>query len=329
MPYVKRQPVPLSESQPVTLHGLALGRELRKVIMAAGFNQQTVASKLGMSESRFSRMMTGRYPVTTEDTAGILAVCGVNDERREFLLRLTRTGSIDVLDARQQRSLMRGLQNGAGSLVDCCSMLLPHMVQTRAYAEEVLIRSVGVNDDQIEDQIAGLVDSVGGTTIDLGRTLTAERYELLVSEVALRLPIGSREMMLEQLHEVLKWSTRPRVQLRVVPVETGAHAGMRGSFSIVQHRELTVVTAEDPVHVRFYDDPDDVALYTRVLEAVRAVALTPKASRELISGIASRLLFPEEDQDEPDDVSAEMDEAEDEAEDEPDDAGVGGEADDS
>jgi hypothetical protein len=150
-----------------------------------------------------------------------------------------------------------------------------------------------------------------------------------VSEVALRLPIGSREMMLEQLHEVLTWSTRPRVQLRVVPVETGAHAGMRGSFSIVQHRELTVVTAEDPVHVRFYDDPDDVALYTRVLEAVRAVALTPKASRELISGIASRLLFPEEDQDEPDDVSAGMDEAEDGAEDEPDDAGVGGEADDS
>ena len=52
----------------------------------------------------FSRMMNGRHPVTAEDTAAILAVCGVNDERREALLSLTRAGSIAVLDARQQRS---------------------------------------------------------------------------------------------------------------------------------------------------------------------------------------------------------------------------------
>src|SRR5437879_1564760 len=90
MPYVKRQPVPLAESQPVTLHGFALGRELRKAIIAADFTQAVLAAKLGISESRLSRMMTGRHPVTVEDTAGLLAVCGVKDQRREFLLNLTR-----------------------------------------------------------------------------------------------------------------------------------------------------------------------------------------------------------------------------------------------
>ena len=94
---------------------------------------------------------------------------------------------------------MRGLQVGAGSLVDCCSLLLPPMVWTRDYAEQVLIRSVGVNNGQIEDQIAGLVDAADEMTIDLGNTLTAERYELLVSEVALRLPVGPRQVMARQL----------------------------------------------------------------------------------------------------------------------------------
>jgi plasmid maintenance system antidote protein VapI len=289
MPYVKRQPVPSADSWPVTLHGFALGRELRKTIIAAGFTQAMLAAKLGISEARFSRMMTGRYPITSEDTAGILAVCGVNDQRREVLLHLTRAGSIEVLDPRQQRSLMRGLQVGAGALVDCCSLLLPHMVWTRDYAEEVLIRSVGVNDDQIEDQIAGLVDTVGDMRIDLGHTPTAERYELLVSEVALRLPVGSRRIMAGQLRELSTWCTRRRVQIRVVPVEAGAHAGMRGSFSLVQQGELTVVTADDAVHARFYDDPDDVVLYTRVLDAVRAVALTSKESCELIDAIETEL----------------------------------------
>jgi hypothetical protein len=180
------------------------------------------------------------------------------------------------------------------------------MVWTRAYAEEVLIRSVGVNDDQIEDQIAGLVDTVGDMPIELGRTLTAERYELLVSEVALRLPVGPRRVMAGQLRELSSWCTRGRVQVRVVPVEAGAHAGMRGSFSLVQQGELTVVTAADAVHVRFYDHPDDVALYTRVLDAVRAVALTPKESRELINAIETELST-DDTKDEPDDDFADRD----------------------
>jgi transcriptional regulator with XRE-family HTH domain len=303
MPYVKRQPVHSADPCLVTLHGFALGRELRKTIIAAGFTQAMLAAKLGISEARFSRMMTGRYPITAEDTAGILAVCGVKDEQREILLGLTRTGSIAVLDAGRQRSLMRSLQVGAVTLVDCCSLLLPPMVWTRQYAEEVLIRSVGVNDDQIEDQIAGLVDTVGDLTIDLGRTLTAERYELLVSEVALRLPVGPRRVMAGQLRELSNWCRRGRVQVRVVPVEAGAHAGMRGSFSVVQQAELAVVTADDAVHVRFYDDPDDVALYTRVLDAVRAVALTPKESRELIDSIETQLSS-NDAAGEPDDVFA-------------------------
>jgi hypothetical protein len=289
MPYVKQQPAPSADSWPVTLHGFALGRELRRTIIAAGFTQVMLAGKLGTSETRFSRMMNGRHPVTAEDTAAILAVCGVNDERREALLSLTRAGSIAVLDVRQQRSLMRGLQVGAGNLVDCCSLLLPPMVWIRDYAEQVLIRSIGVNNGQIEDQIAGLVDAAGEMTIDLGNTLTAERYELLVSEVALRLPVGPRQVMARQLRELSSWCSRGRVQVRVVPVEAGAHAGMRGSFSLVQQSELTVVTAEDAVHMRFYDDPADIALYARVLDAVRAVALTPKESRELIDAIQFEL----------------------------------------
>jgi hypothetical protein len=91
------------------------------------------------------------------------------------------------------------------------------------------------------------------------------------------------------LRELSSWCRRGRVQVRVVPVEAGAHAGMRGSFSLVQQSELTVVTAEDAVHVRFYDDPADIALYARVLDAVRAVALTPKESRELIEAIQTEL----------------------------------------
>ena len=256
MPYVKQQPVPLADSWPITLHGFALGRELRKTVITAGFTQAMLAAKLGMSESRVSRMMTGRHPVTVEDTAAILAVCGVNDERRELLLSLTRAGSIAVLGARQQRSLMGGLQIGAGTLVDCCSLLLPAMVWTRDYAEEVLIRSVGVNDDQAEDQIAGLVDARGEMTIDLGNTLTGGtlRTAGLRGRVAAadRAPPRHGRTVAGTVESGPRGNGCRSGWCRSRRART---LGMRGSFSLVQQSELTVITTDDAVHVRFYDDP--------------------------------------------------------------------------
>src|SRR5437879_13183991 len=121
MSYVKRKPTrtPSADHDPITLHGFALGGELRKAIMSAGFFQNGVAEMLGYSESRMSRLLSGKIPVAVEDVAGMMGACGIKDKRRDELLELARVESIDMLDACQQQDLMRGLQIDAGNLVDC------------------------------------------------------------------------------------------------------------------------------------------------------------------------------------------------------------------
>lgn len=65
------------QSDSITTHGWALGRELRKAVVAADFNQNSLAAQIGCTESRLSRILMGTAYTAPEDVAAVLAPCGV------------------------------------------------------------------------------------------------------------------------------------------------------------------------------------------------------------------------------------------------------------
>lgn len=276
MGYVKSRPL-----DPITAHGWALGRELRKAILAADFSQQQLAAKLGYTETRVSRVLTGRNDATPEEVAAMLALCGVVGERRDFLVRMAHERSMAAWDKQQQQAVLRSLRGEATGIVECSSMILPELLWTDGYAEAVISQTVGVKLGEID----GLVGTVNSGQVVL-RQDQAPRYEAVLSEAALRLKVGSRQIMSDQLDYLLAESMRLGVTIRVVPMATGGYAGMRGSFCLVTRRDLVVVAVEDVLNVQFVDDPDCVEVYARIVGKLRTAALTPSASRDLISSIA-------------------------------------------
>src|ERR1700716_3754601 len=73
-----------------TIRGRELGDALRLAMEQVGLNGKRTARMLGWSESRVSRMLTGRLAATQDDLSALLAVLRVRGAERELLMRLNR-----------------------------------------------------------------------------------------------------------------------------------------------------------------------------------------------------------------------------------------------
>ncbi|HEV3361961.1 MAG TPA: Scr1 family TA system antitoxin-like transcriptional regulator, partial [Pseudonocardiaceae bacterium] len=253
---------------------------LRKVLVAADFNQNVMATKLGCTETRLSRIVKGKIEATPEEVAALLALCGVVGERRDFLVRMAHERSIAAWGKPEQSAVLRSLRWDATRIVEFSAVMVPELLWTDEYAEAVLSRTVGVE----LDEVPGLVGTINQDNAMLYRT-KSPYYEVIVSEAALRLRMGSTQVMAGQLRKLVEESRRTGVTILVVPMTVDAHAGPRGSFALVNRRDLVVAAIEDVVSVRFVDDPDGVLAYVRIIDTLRARALTSTASRNLIKSI--------------------------------------------
>lgn len=279
---------------PITAHGWALGRELRKALVVAGFSQAQLAEKLGFSESRLSRIITGKLDATSEEVAAVLALCGVVGERRDFLVRMTRERSMAAWDKQEQLTVLRSLRRDASRIVEYSAVMLPELLWTDDYAEVVAAWTVNTS----AGTVPGLVGTVSSDRAMLHRN-RAPQYFAILSEAVLRLRVGSTQTMAAQLRHLVEESKQHNITIRVVPTGMGAHTGMRGSFCLVERPDLTLATVEDVLGVGFVDNPSGVSVYCGIADGLRSVALTPAASRNLISRIAAEC--GRADEDNPDD----------------------------
>jgi hypothetical protein len=109
-----------------------------------------------------------------------------------------------------------------------------------------------------------------------------------IHEQALRLPVGSPEVMSDQLHHVMTMGLRPYVTYRIVPTSAGAHAGTAGSFTVMKFAKLEpVVFIDAENHGVHLDDKDSIEGYSRILKALDQTALNVEQSKELIARIVS------------------------------------------
>ena len=60
---------------------------------------------------------------------------------------------------------------------------------------------------------------------------------VVVDEGALRRPVGSSEIVREQLRYLIKVADHPAVTLQILPFSAGAHSAMGGPFTILRFAE--------------------------------------------------------------------------------------------
>jgi transcriptional regulator with XRE-family HTH domain len=265
--------------------------ELRRLREERGLSCVEVGRTLGVSASKISRIETGHSGLQADDVATLLGFYQVPSVRRQELLDLLRRGDQKGWWQRQAGlpKLWRMLidyENRASRIQHYSSLLVPGLLQTGEYCEAVLH---GTDESLSAAELDNLVASRMGRQTVLTRS-TAPQYLAVVHEAALRMPVGGPGLMLRQLRHLLTIGERPNIALRAVPFTAGAHAGLRGSFMILElAEEPDVVHVEGQVTAAFLEDEGDVSRYRLALRNILNVALSPAGTAALLEAIVAEL----------------------------------------
>ncbi|MFC4589135.1 helix-turn-helix domain-containing protein [Sphaerisporangium corydalis] len=250
-------------------------RELRQARESAGLSQAQLATAIvGYSPSFVAMVETSRR-VPKPDFA----------ERCD---RILDTGGIfsrlvDDLVCRGMPPEWLGkwltVEAKATSLLSYEPLVIPGLLQTEAYAREVIEHSGRPFDvdDQVEARLARQ------------RILTTDKRPMLVvllDEGVLRRPVGGPQVMSDQLVHLLDVAERRDVVIQIVPLEVGAYSGLAGAFVIASFDGGQVVYVDNALSGDVIERSADVVAVRRLWESLRAEALPTKQSIELMAKVA-------------------------------------------
>ncbi|HEY2766220.1 MAG TPA: helix-turn-helix transcriptional regulator [Pseudonocardiaceae bacterium] len=282
-----------------TIRSRELGEGLHRAMRQARLDQKGTARLLGWSQSRVSRLLSGKRGGTEVDVSAFLAVCQVTGAERDRLLGICREqnipGWLQQHGPRLPKQLLTLIdhENKAVTIDDFQATLVPGLLQTTDYAR-ALIQEAGTSPpDEIKDRVAARL----GRQSLFGRERPA-RFTFYLHEFALRLPVGGPAVMLEQLQHLLRKAARPYLTLRVLPAERGGHAAVAGSFRLMEFTEFRPVAyLESETASLFLEKPEEIAAYRRILGLLAETALSEEESVALIATLATELYADREDHD--------------------------------
>lgn len=272
------------------INNRGLGMELTRYRKAADLTLEDVGERLGVSAATLSRMETGKRPMNSEDVAAILAIIGVRGIDRERLVDLARGGSgsglVETSTSTTQSRTYLSFESQATVITNFELALVPGLAQTAEYANEVISTTL-VHQDEAD------VEARVGRRMARQAILTrrnAPRLNMFVTESALRRPVGGAAVMARQVRSLADLAGRPKVSLRVIPADVVTHAGLDGSFVILDFaNDPTVVHIEARTTGLFREDPDEIAIYKLTVEKLEDVAVDEHDSVELLRSIARDL----------------------------------------
>jgi hypothetical protein len=266
-----------------TVLGRELGWRLRVALQAAGLTGQEIAARLGTSTSNTSRMLTGHRGSDPAEVAAFLTICGVAGPARDAVVAVARennAGRLRVGGAQRWISLREHIRQAA-QVSEFAPAMLPWSVQVRGYTHAVA-DALGVAVD-----VASAWGGYRVRLVDLSPHSPTGMWSVLVPEWALRTPVGGPGVMAEQVHHLLRLSVQPAVDLRVIPVQVGQHAGMAGGATLLEFAQLpALVYREDATCGVLTDQRDDVQQAREMTAAVRRAALDAVESRSLLRRLA-------------------------------------------
>lgn len=270
---------------------MLLGAHLRRLREAEGITRADAGWEIRSSESKISRLELGRVSFKERDVEDLLSLYGIDDgEERSRLLELAREANNpgwwhrfgDVLPNWFQSYL--GLEATASLIRTYEVQFIPGLLQTREYARGVvLLGHSGAGPREIEHRV--------NLRVSRQKILTRKdpsRFWCVVDEAALRRPIGSREVMREQLETMIKLNELPNVQVQIIPFQSGGHAAAGGAFTMLRFpdEELPdIIYLEQLTSALYLDKRDDVEEYTASMERLCVQAEQPKRTADIISGI--------------------------------------------
>lgn len=277
-------------SEPLTEYDrerLDLGTQLRRQRMNAGLTGIELGERAGISQSKISKIETGRVTPSPEDVELLANALGLADETREKLIEratalATEMASWRFLNrqgVRKRQEEFHAMELAAVSIRLFQPLIIPGLLQTAAYIRAMLLRhaastSTAFQPAAVNARIERQEPLYDGT----------KRFTFVILEAALRNRFGTLSDQLVQLDRIANVSSLPNVSVGIVPSTAELPRIPYNSFCIFETEDL-VVTAETQLDFMIEHDPERVTRYVDEFEQFASVASFGDDGRSLIAGV--------------------------------------------
>jgi transcriptional regulator with XRE-family HTH domain len=270
-----------------------LADELRRLREHAGLLGEEAAARLGWSGAKLSRIETSKVRVKEDDLQLLLDLYGVDEGHRAEVLALAReSAKAPPVSGTAIASFPAGYADFADAEAEAISIwnwepqVVPGLLQTRSYAREVTrgwYTMFRLPPAELEIRVNARMARQQLLTRDQPPDLS-----VVIDESVIRRRFGDNSVMRQQLERLAESSDMPNVDMRILPLE-GYHPIGTGTFLYMKFAQQYDVPFHDIVTVEQLDreysieDVVETNKYRVTFERLRAEALEPAASRDLIA----------------------------------------------
>ncbi|GHF44543.1 transcriptional regulator [Streptomyces mashuensis] len=268
-----------------------LGAELRKMRERVGLTAREAAAQLGVTPMRLSHIEIGRFGVGEERLRTMAALYGCADE--------AYVDALAKLTGRQERGWWREYQGRVPQkLLDLAAfewharritsqqiVYVPGLLQTRAYSEAIF----SYMPPEARPRNLDLVLDFRMRRKSALDRVDAVPYQFFVHEAALRMKVGDRGVVRDQLELIVKSSEQRGVTVRVIPfaAEGFVCMGFAMQYFAGDVPQLDTVQIDEVHDSLFLDAETELERYRTVLRTADRLALDAEASREFVLQILS------------------------------------------
>jgi transcriptional regulator with XRE-family HTH domain len=271
-----------------------LAAELRRIRDLAGVSGRDLAQRIGISQSKVSRIESGAVVPSLPEVTAWGKELGVSAETQERLTALIEAAYDEVhpwrTAVRRRRNLqdtIHDLEATAARVYTFQPALVPGLLQTAEYARRVIAMFRRQYDDaEPAAEVAGRMNR------QLALYEAHRHFDFLITETALRWRPGPVPLQLAQLDRIASISTLENVTVGVIPLDVEATALTTHNFVVYEGEEgagdatVTVETIHAEMTV---DSAEHVALYRARWSELCRTALFGDDAREFLRGVATAL----------------------------------------
>jgi transcriptional regulator with XRE-family HTH domain len=278
---------PAEPTRGPTVRRLVLGTQLRRLRERAEITRAEAAYNIRGSESKLSRMESGRVGFKERDVEDLLTLYGVLEpEDRAKVLGLVADSNVqgwwhaysDLMPKWLEDYL--GLEEAASQIKTYELQFVPGLLQTEDYA--LAIASRGRPDSADRDSERKVRLRMQRQKILLGRN--APKLWVVIDESVLYRRLGGTKVLRAQLDHLLELTTLPNIRLQVVPYQTSGY-GAEGAFTLLRFGEAElsdIVYVEHLAGALYLEKPEEIEIYSRALDRLAVEAETPASSRQIL-----------------------------------------------
>ncbi len=253
----------------------------------AGLSTYELAQRLGITQSRASRLERGLASVTPEvvkawaeatGTSATMTAALVGESQRGGGTRKVR-GNTTVSSrglARRQLDAAE-IREAVISFSEFTLTAIPDLLQVPGYATSILDRSShGSGASAIKAAVAQRMNNQSILYDE------ARAFDFVIAESALRYHAGPKPVMAAQAHKIETVLTLPNVSVSVLPFAASRNLIVRSGFAIYEIPDEPIVLVELLAGDVTFAALPDVQLYRDAFSELKAAAVTGRDAAELI-----------------------------------------------